>query len=209
MKAVLFTLMMGCGGIQAAEPTQPAERPPEGMAEAVFAGGCFWCLEGPFERLDGVISVESGYTGGIEKRPAYREVARGETSHFEAVRIVYSPDKVSYEQLVGVFWTNIDPTQSNGQFCDKGDQYRSAIFVADAREQQVAEASKKTVAARLARSVVTPILPTSTFWLAEDYHQDFYKKNPTRYKSYRAGCGRDRRLQQLWGQAAGKGITQP
>ena len=209
MRTLVMSMLVACVGIQAAEPTQAAGDPPVGKAEAIFAGGCFWCLEGPFERLNGVVSVESGYTGGLEKRPAYREVARGETGHFEAVRIVFEPEKIDYATLLSVFWTNIDPTQSNGQFCDKGDQYRSAIFVANASEQKQAAVSKKAIAQRLGRSVVTPILPTSTFWLAEDYHQDFYKKNPTRYKSYRTGCGRDRRLEQLWGSAAGKGTIQP
>jgi len=166
-------------------------------------------MEKPFERIEGVISVESGYTGGLEKRPAYRAVARGETGHFEAVRVVFSPTKITYAELLNVFWTNIDPTQSNGQFCDKGDQYRSALFVANSDEQQAAESSKKAISERLGRAVVTAILPASTFWLAEEYHQDFYKKNPTRYKSYRAGCGRDRRLQQLWGNSAGHGAIQP
>lgn len=209
MRALLFLLLNACGGTQAAMPTQAAGSPPEGMAQAVFAGGCFWCMEKPFERIEGVISVESGYTGGLEKRPAYRAVARGETGHFEAVRVVFSPTKITYAELLNVFWTNIDPTQSNGQFCDKGDQYRSALFVANSDEQQAAESSKKAISERLGRAVVTAILPASTFWLAEEYHQDFYKKNPTRYKSYRAGCGRDRRLQQLWGNSAGHGAIQP
>ena len=148
-------------------------------------------------------------TDSFGSAAAEEAVARGETSHFEAVRVVYSPEKVSYSELLEVFWTNIDPTQSNGQFCDKGDQYRSAIFVSNAEEQQAARTSKSTIAEHLGRSVVTAILPASTFWLAEDYHQDFYKKNPTRYKSYRAGCGRDHRLQQLWGEAAGTGAIQP
>jgi len=126
MRVLLFLLLNACGGTQAAMPTQAAGAPPEGMAQAIFAGGCFWCMEKPFERIDGVISVESGYTGGIEKRPTYRAVARGETSHFEAVRIVFSPAKITYAELLNVFWTNIDPTQSDGQFCAKGDQYRSA-----------------------------------------------------------------------------------
>ncbi len=209
MMWVVFIILSACGGTQAAVPTQAAGNPPDGMAQAVFAGGCFWCMEKPFERIDGVISVESGYTGGIEKKPAYKSVARGETGHFEAIRVVFSPEKVTYAELLNIFWTNIDPTQSNGQFCDKGDQYRSAIFVANADEQKAARASKSSIADRLGRSVVTPILPASTFWLAEEYHQDFYKKNPTRYKSYRAGCGRDHRLQQLWGEAAGTGAIQP
>ena len=160
-------------------------------------------MEGPFEAISGVSSVESGYTGGPERRPAYMAVAKGKTGHFEAVRVVYDPSMVSYEQLLKTFWHNIDPTQSDGQFCDKGDQYRSAIFVADEGAHRLAEESKARITATLRRPVVTPILPTSEFWLAEDYHQDFYKKNPRRYRSYRAGCGRDHRLQQLWGRNAG------
>jgi len=209
VKWLLVLMVTACSGTQAASPTEAAGEPPAGMAEAIFAGGCFWCMEGPFERIAGVVSVESGYTGGLEAHPSYRAVARGETSHFEAVRVVYSPEQISYSDLLEVFWTNIDPTQSNGQFCDKGDQYRSAVFVANESEQQQAQASKKTVATRLERNVVTAILPANTFWMAEEYHQDFYKKNPTRYKSYRAGCGRDHRLQQLWGSAAGRGATRP
>ena len=204
MKLLMLLLLLGCSETSiAADPTSAARPPSEGEAVAVFAGGCFWCMEGPFEKLEGVESVESGYTGGPEVRPSYRAVASGETGHFEAVRVVYSPAKVSYSKLLDVFWHNIDPTQSNGQFCDKGDQYRSAIFVAGASEQAQAESSKRSVSQTLGRSAVTPILPAAVFWVAEDYHQDFYKKNPTRYKSYRAGCGRDHRLQQLWGEDAG------
>ena len=203
MKWLILLFLVGCEGSHAGPPTQAADPVAADQAVAVFAGGCFWCMEGPFEKLEGVESVESGYTGGPEVRPSYRAVASGETGHFEAVRVVYSPAKVSYSKLLDVFWHNIDPTQSNGQFCDKGDQYRSAIFVAGASEQAQAESSKRSVSQTLGRSAVTPILPAAVFWVAEDYHQDFYKKNPTRYKSYRAGCGRDHRLQQLWGEDAG------
>lgn len=203
MKWLVLLILAGCEGSHAGPPTQAADPVSADQAVAVFAGGCFWCMESPFEKLEGVESVESGYTGGPEIRPSYRAVASGETGHFEAVRVVYSPAKVSYSKLLEVFWHNIDPTQSNGQFCDKGDQYRSAIFVAGASEQAQAESSKRSVNQTLGRSAVTPILPAAVFWVAEDYHQDFYKKNPTRYKSYRAGCGRDHRLQQLWGEDAG------
>jgi len=196
--------LLACGDPSiAAAPSKAADPVTEGMAEAVFAGGCFWCMEVPFEKLDGVVSVESGYTGGVEAGPTYHAVARGETSHFEAVRVVFKPNEIDYEKLLSVFWHNVDPTQANGQFCDKGDQYRTAIFVASPAERGLAEASKKAAEEALKRPVVTPVLPASTFWLAEDYHQDFYKKNPTRYLSYRAGCGRDHRLQQLWGKLAG------
>ena len=199
MRVLLAITLAACAGSQASTPTQLAEPIEEGQAVAVFAGGCFWCMEGPFEAMRGVVSVESGYTGGPEKQPAYMAVAKGQTGHFEAVRVVYEPDVVTYERLLKTFWRNIDPTQSNGQFCDKGDQYRSAIFVNGEAEMNAAKQSKESVAMTLDKPIVTPILPVDDFWLAEDYHQDFYKKNPRRYRSYRAGCGRDRRLQQLWG----------
>ena len=202
MRVLLAMTLAACAGSQASTPTQLAEPIEEGQAVAVFAGGCFWCMEGPFEAMRGVVSVESGYTGGPEKQPAYMEVAKGQTGHFEAVRVVYEPDVVTYERLLKTFWKNIDPTQSNGQFCDKGDQYRSAIFVNGEAEMNAAKQSKESVAMTLDKPIVTPILPVDDFWLAEDYHQDFYKKNPRRYRSYRAGCGRDRRLEQLWGRDA-------
>ena len=202
MRVLLAITLAACAGSQASTPTQLAEAIEEGQAVAVFAGGCFWCMEGPFEAMRGVVSVESGYTGGPEKQPAYMAVAKGQTGHFEAVRVVYEPDVVTYERLLKTFWRNIDPTQSNGQFCDKGDQYRSAIFVNGEAEMNAAKQSKESVAMTLDKPIVTPILPVDDFWLAEDYHQDFYKKNPRRYRSYRAGCGRDRRLQQLWGRDA-------
>ena len=202
MRVLLAITLAACAGSQASTPTQLADPIEEGQAVAVFAGGCFWCMEGPFEAMRGVVSVESGYTGGPEKQPAYMAVAKGQTGHFEAVRVVYEPDVVTYERLLKTFWKNIDPTQSNGQFCDKGDQYRSAIFVNGEAEMNAAKQSKESVAMTLDKPIVTPILPVDDFWLAEDYHQDFYKKNPRRYRSYRAGCGRDRRLQQLWGRDA-------
>lgn len=203
MRVLFLLVLMACSGSQASPPTQLAAAPEDGQAVAVFAGGCFWCMEGPFEALSGVVSVESGYTGGPERQPAYMAVAKGQTGHFEAVRVVYDPDVITYKRLLSTFWRNIDPTQSNGQFCDKGDQYRSAIFVDGEVALKAAEESKESVSLTLTKPVVTPILPVSDFWLAEDYHQDFYKKNPRRYRSYRAGCGRDHRLQQLWGRDAG------
>ena len=205
MTWLLIVFAFGCGeAIQAAEPTVAAEAPAEGLKQAVFAGGCFWCMEPPFEKRDGVKTVESGYTGGPEIGPAYYAVARGETGHFEAIRVVYDPKVITYEELLSTFWHNVDPTQANGQFCDRGDQYRTAIFVDGEDEREAAEKSKKAAEADLGRNVVTPVLPSQIFWLAEEYHQDFYKKNPTRYRSYRAGCGRDHRLQQLWGKKAGR-----
>ncbi len=204
MSFLILFAMLACGETSvAAGPSKAAAPAAEGLAEAVFAGGCFWCMEAPFEKLSGVVSVESGYTGGAEFGPTYHAVSRGETGHFEAIRVVYHPDQIDYAKLLGVFWHNVDPTQADGQFCDKGDQYRTAIFIATPEERKLAEASKVAAEAALERSVVTPVFPAGTFWLAEDYHQDFYKKNPTRYRSYRAGCGRDHRLQQLWGKLAG------
>jgi peptide-methionine (S)-S-oxide reductase len=204
MRVILLMLLLGCSETSvAADPTTAASPPSEGEAVAVFAGGCFWCMEGPFEKLKGVVSVESGYTGGPELAPTYHQVSMGQTGHVEAVRVVYEPKKVSYERLLGVFWHNIDPTQDNGQFCDKGLHYRSAVFVGSDAERSAAVKTQKGAQETLGREVVTEIREVGAFWLAEDYHQDFYKKSPTRYRSYRAGCGRDHRLQQLWGKSAG------
>ncbi len=175
--------------------------------KAIFAGGCFWCMEPPFEKLAGVSSVVSGYIGGGVRNPTYEQVSAGRTGHTEAVEITYDPAKVSYAQLLDIFWHNIDPLTANAQFCDQGSQYRSEIFPANAEERAAAEASKAKVAAKLKRSVVTEITDASTFYAAEDYHQDYYKKNPIRYKYYRSACGRDARLKELWGDAAGIGTT--
>ena len=200
----MFLMLLGCSENSiAADPTIAAPPPSDGEAVLLLAGGCFWCMEGPFEKLPGVISVESGYSGGTEVGPTYRQVSMGQTSHIEAVRVLYRPEKVSHERLLEVFWRNIDPTQGNGQFCDKGPHYRSAIFVSTPEERVAAEESLKKTQETLGRTIVTEIREAGPFWLAEEYHQDFYKKNPTRYKSYRAGCGRDHRLQQLWGKFAG------
>ncbi len=191
---------MACGPEATAQP-QTKRAPPlvTGQAEAVFAGGCFWCMEGPFDRLTGVLQTWSGYTGGPEAGASYREVAGGRTGHYEALRVIYDPSQVSYAQLLEVFWRNIDPTQSDGQFCDRGTQYRSAIFTSDPAEVALAKVSRAAAGRKLGREVVTQILPRSDFWLAEEYHQDYYMKNPGRYLSYRMGCGRDRRLKALWG----------
>lgn len=165
---------------------------------AVFAGGCFWCLEGPFDALPGVVETQSGYTGGVDPDPTYEEVSAGKSGHFEAIRVVYDPDKVGFEQLLDIFWRNIDPTDGDGQFCDRGPQYRSAIFVADAVEEALAWQAKERLAALKKFSVLTQILPRGEFYPAEDYHQDYYQKNPIRYHFYRQGCGRDVRLRQIW-----------
>jgi peptide-methionine (S)-S-oxide reductase len=172
------------------------------LARATFAGGCFWCMEPPFDKLDGVVSTTSGYTGGRTLNPTYEQVSAGTTGHTEAVEIVYDPRKITYSQLVEVFWRNIDPLTANAQFCDVGSQYRAAIFVHDETQRRLAEESKAAVARRLQKPVVTEIVTTSKFWPAEDYHQDYYKKNPIRYNVYRAGCGRDQRLEAIWGPAS-------
>ncbi len=173
------------------------------LATATFAGGCFWCMEPPFDKVVGVVSTTAGYTGGSKKNPTYEEVSAGGTGHVEAVQIVYDPREVSYEKLLDTFWHNVDPTDAGGQFCDRGNQYRTIIFCHDETQKRLAERSK----ARLEQSkpfrqpIVTEIVPASDFYPAEAYHQDYYRKNPLRYKLYRYACGRDRRLDELWGGA--------
>jgi peptide-methionine (S)-S-oxide reductase len=171
-------------------------------AEATFAGGCFWCMEPPFESLPGVLSVTSGYTGGAKANPTYEEVSDGGTGHAEAVEIVYDPAKVSYEKLLDVFWHNIDPTVADRQFCDVGSQYRSAILVHDEAQRKAAEASLAAVQKQLGKPVKTQIVDAGPFYAAEDYHQDYATKNPVRYRYYRWGCGRDARLTEIWGKDA-------
>jgi peptide-methionine (S)-S-oxide reductase len=173
-----------------------------GLRTATFAGGCFWCMEAPFDALDGVVSTTSGYTGGRIVNPSYEQVSSGGTGHTEALQVLYDPKKVSYEKLLEVFWHNVDPLTANGQFCDRGEQYRTGIFWEDEAERVLAERTKREVAARLRKPVVTEIVKAGPFYPAEEYHQDYYKKNPVRYKFYRYNCGRDRRLQELWGEAA-------
>jgi peptide-methionine (S)-S-oxide reductase len=168
-------------------------------AKATFAGGCFWCMEPPYDELEGVISTISGYTGGTKKNPTYEQVSAGTTGHTEAVEVTYDAKKITYEKLLDVFWRNIDPLTANAQFCDSGSQYRSAIFYHDEAQKILAEVSKKRLQSRFKQPIVTEIVRASEFHPAEDYHQDYYKKNPIRYKVYRYGCGRDRRLQELWG----------
>jgi peptide-methionine (S)-S-oxide reductase len=165
--------------------------------KATFAGGCFWCMEPPFEKLPGVISVVSGYTGGRKPNPTYDDVSNGTTGHRESVEITYDPAKVTYGQLLDVFWHNIDPVDPFGQFCDKGEQYTAAIFVHDDAQRRLAELSLQNAKKRFGK-VATVILPASRFYRAEEYHQDYYKKNPIRYHIYRSGCGRDARLKELW-----------
>ncbi|KCZ91236.1 peptide methionine sulfoxide reductase [Hyphomonas jannaschiana VP2] len=170
------------------------------LSTAVFAGGCFWCVEADFDKVDGVVSTISGYTGGTVANPTYKQVSHEKTGHYEAVKVTYDPDKVSYDALVDYYFHHIDPTDATGQFCDKGESYRSAVFVADADQREVAEAEVDMINASgvLGTPVVTQILDASTFWPAEDYHQDYYKKNPLKYRYYRTACGRDARVKKVW-----------
>jgi len=169
---------------------------------AVFAGGCFWCTESDFEKLDGVISATSGYIGGDLKNPTYKQVSSGGSGHTEAVEVVFEDKTISYAELVTYFWTTIDPTDGDGQFCDRGQQYRSEIFYRNQQQRKIAEESKRALAASglLKQPIVTAITAAKTFYKAEDYHQDYYLKNPLRYNYYRWGCGRDKRLADLWGE---------
>ena len=204
----LFLAMFGvsaCGADRALPKPVIDQETSHGRRTAVFAGGCFWCMEGPFDALDGVISTTSGYTGGTKKDPTYQEVSAGRTGHTEAVQIVYDPAKVTYEKLLDVFWHNIDPTVKDRQFCDSGSQYRSGIFVVDDAQKKAADASKAALdkSKPFKAAIVTEITAASTFYAAEDYHQDYYLKNPVRYRFYRQGCGRDARLKELWGDKAG------
>jgi peptide-methionine (S)-S-oxide reductase len=172
-----------------------------GYQTATFAGGCFWCMEPPFDELPGVISTTSGYTGGNTKNPTYEEVSAGHTGHTEAVEVVYDPARITYEQLVDVFWKNIDPITPNRQFCDVGSQYRSAIFYHGDEQKLLAEKSKRAIesSGRFDKPIVTEIHPVGPFYKAEEYHQDYYKKNPIRFNFYKFSCGRARRLAELWG----------
>ncbi len=170
------------------------------LAKATFAGGCFWCMEPPFDKLDGVVSTTSGYIGGHKENPTYEEVSSGTTGHAEAIQIVYDPRKITYDQLLEVFWKNVDPTDNGGQFCDRGSQYRTAIFYHDEDQKHLAEHSRQVlIESEGFKRIATEITAASTFYPAEEYHQDYYKKNPVRYKFYRYSCGRDRRLKELWG----------
>lgn len=172
------------------------------LTTAVFAGGCFWCMEQPFDVLPGVSETTSGYTGGTVENPTYAQVSGGNTGHTEAMQVTYDPSQVSYATLVETFWHNIDPFDDQGQFCDKGSQYRSAIFYSSPEEEAIASSSKQTVMERFNATVATEITPAATFYPAEDYHQDYYLTRPVRYRVYRFGCGRDQRLSDIWGDDA-------
>lgn len=185
-----------------AAPGQPAQDFPPGTAVATFAGGCFWCMEPPYDKLDGVLATISGYIGGSVDNPSYEQVSAGGTGHAEAVAVYYDPAKVSYGKLLDVFWRNVDPTTPDRQFCDRGNQYRTAIFYHDDKQQTLAEASRQALdeTKPFAAPIVTEITAAATFYPAEEYHQDYYVKNPLRYKFYRFNCGRDKRLEELWGE---------
>ncbi|MFP6799901.1 MAG: peptide-methionine (S)-S-oxide reductase MsrA [Pseudomonas sp.] len=207
-RRLLASSMLILGGLLAAcEPTAAQAPQPQVSATtvenpgvAIFAGGCFWCTESDFDKVPGVIETTSGYIGGHVDNPTYEQVSAGSSGHIEAVRVRFDPSKTSYAKLLEAFWPTIDPVTANAQFCDRGSQYRSAIFYSNAEEQQLAEASKNALekSGRLPAPVVTEILAASTFYPAEDYHQDYYQRNPLRYNYYRNGCGRDQRLEQLW-----------
>lgn len=189
----LFSIAVGAN--------QPLEKGPSGSEMAVFAGGCFWCTESDFDKMPGVVDTVSGYIGGDAATADYAQVSSGQTEHIEAVAVFYDPDKTNFSQLVEAFWPTIDPVTANAQFCDRGPQYRSALFYANDEQKQILEASRQALAdsGKLTKRIVTEILPQGEFYPAEDYHQDYYSKNPIRYNYYRTRCGRDSRLEELWG----------
>lgn len=193
--------LVALGGIATWSPSLAIEAATP--AKAYFAGGCFWCMEEAFEKVDGVIAVVSGYMGGTVADPTYERVSSGQTGHAESVEVTYDPAKVSYQKLLESFWRNVDPVTPNAQFCDHGNQYRSAIFYGSEEEKQLSEGSKSAIerSKRFSDPIVTQLVKASTFYQAEEYHQDFYKKNPIRYKYYKFNCGRAQRLEALWGKS--------
>jgi peptide-methionine (S)-S-oxide reductase len=197
--AVLTVIVLLIGGCNVSSTSQAAVDAT--LAKAYFAGGCFWCMEEAFEKVEGVLSATSGYMGGKVANPTYEEVSAGRTGHAESVEVVYDPSKVSYQKLLDAFWHNVDPVTPNAQFCDHGSQYRSAIFFQSDDEKHASDASKQAIeqSKRLTEPIVTQIVPATQFYFAEEYHQDFYKKNPIRYKFYKYNCGRAQRLEELWG----------
>jgi peptide-methionine (S)-S-oxide reductase len=208
MRRLLVGSLLGLAAMAMASAQTAAPPGATGQrAVATFAGGCFWCVEADFDKVKGVISTTSGYIGGHTANPTYKQVSGGATGHAEAVEIVYDPAVVSYEKLLRHFWRNIDPLAKDRQFCDAGTEYRSAIFVHDDAQRRLAEASKKEIeqSGRLKGPIQTQIVAATQFYKAEDYHQDFYLKNATKYKFYRFNCGRDRRLEELWGADRGEG----
>jgi peptide-methionine (S)-S-oxide reductase len=204
---LLISIFAAASHLMAGGDTAPKQGvPPAGqLQKATFAGGCFWCMEHPFDELPGVVSVTSGYTGGHKKHPTYQEVSAGGTGHAESVQIVYDPSKIGYDKLLDRYWHNIDPTVKDRQFCDVGNQYRSAIFYHNEEQRRLAIQSRTALemSKPFKGAVATEIVAASEFYPAEEYHQHYYKKNPIRYRYYRNGCGRDKRLKELWGAAAG------
>jgi len=186
--------------------TAPLAVAAQETATAVFAGGCFWCVESDFDRIPGVLATVSGFTGGSTENPSYAEVSAGGTGHREAVMITYDPRQVSYDELLTAFWHSVDPTDRGGQFCDRGVSYTTAVFVLDTEQRRAAEASKQATQAELGQEIVTPIEDAGSFFPAEEYHQDYYRKSPFQYRFYRWSCGRDRRVEELWGDTARLGI---
>jgi peptide-methionine (S)-S-oxide reductase len=193
---LLACTLAACGSTETESRAAPA---PAKQEVAVFAGGCFWCTEADFEKLPGVLTAVSGYTGGTTRNPTYKAVTAGGTGHYEAVRITYDPARVSYAALVRHYFRTVDPTDDGGQFCDRGESYRTAIFAVGAGQRRQAEQAKAEAEKALGRRLVTPVLAAGRFWFAEGYHQDYYKKNPIRYSYYRGRCGRDDRLKAVWG----------
>ena len=206
--AAMAPTPLGAQTVPASTPlVAPAAAPmPAITAKAIFAGGCFWCVESDFDKIPGVISTTSGYTGGKTAKPTYEQVSANNTGHAEAVEVLYDPARVTYQRLVDYFWRTIDPTVKDQQFCDKGSSYRSAIFPQNDEQLKIAQTSRATLEKTkpFKEPIVTEITLATAFYPAEDYHQDYYKKNPVRYKYYRNGCGRDTRLVQLWGDKAGQ-----
>ena len=204
-RAARFVVVLWAFAAAGTPFAQPAKLPaaPPGSAVATFAGGCFWCMEAPYDKLDGVLATTSGYMGGMKQNPTYEEVSSGRTGHAEVVQVLYDPKRVSYEKLLEVYWRNVDPTVRDRQFCDIGSQYRAAIFVHGDEQRRAAEASKAALekSRPFKEPIVTEVVAATPFWPAEEYHQDYYLRNPVRYAYYRTGCGRDARLKQLWGSA--------
>lgn len=202
MRRVLIGLALAFAACSAGARDEAPKSVSGESAAAVFAGGCFWCTESDFDKVPGVLSTTSGYTGGRVANPTYEQVSGGNTGHIESVKVVYDRRRVSYAALVEHFFRTIDPLDGGGQFCDRGSQYRSAIFVANEQERQVAEGIKARLAKILQKPIATEILPAAQFYPAEDYHQDYYEKNPIRYRFYRHNCGRDARVEKVWGESA-------
>ena len=202
MTRTIFAALIFASAAAISMPGAAADK----KASAIFAGGCFWCVESDFDKVPGVISTTSGYIGGSAKTANYKTITSRPTGHYEAVRIVYDPDKVSYRRLLNVFWRSVDPTDAGGQFCDRGHSYKTAVFVKNEDQRKIALGTKKKAEETLGKKIVTKIQTAGPFYKAENYHQDYYKRNPVRYKVYRYGCGRDQKIRSLWGQEAHAGI---